>query len=302
MNTARREQLAGEEAFLRARLDALPASAWLTRNSMESRLHQVEDALQHMPTLARIPARARLNFNGKPVVNTHGIAAQFGTKALAAFVEAVSAVAVSNNATLASHGPIPNRDQNQLLITGTARGSFGFELEEKSTDELPLEDRSAVAQALQRTQNLLESSTQSDDALADAAQGLDRRALDKVHAFVSTLAEDDAVCSLDFGGRMFRFTDTEQVRHSQAQLSTDNLHEEEQTRTGHFEGVLPSRRRFEFCTTDGELLTGRIAETIDEPHAINAHIAEDMDIKVLMTRAGEGRPRYLLLSLPEGLD
>ncbi len=33
-------------------------------------------------------------------------------------------------------GPIPNRDQNQLLITNTAVGSFGFELEEYCAEQL----------------------------------------------------------------------------------------------------------------------------------------------------------------------
>jgi hypothetical protein len=34
-------------------------------------------------------------------------------------------------APLAAMGRIPNRDQHQLLITSTALGSFGFELDER---------------------------------------------------------------------------------------------------------------------------------------------------------------------------
>ncbi len=34
------------------------------------------------------------------------------------------------NGSLSMTGPIPNREQHPLLITGTAIGSFGFELEE----------------------------------------------------------------------------------------------------------------------------------------------------------------------------
>lgn len=299
MTTTTREQLVAERGFLQARLHALPGTALLTRRGLQSRLQQVTGELDRLPEPLRAPAKAQITFNGRPVVGTHGIAAAFGATAIHAFVEAVTAVAASLTSTLRAMGPIPGRDQNQLLITGTALGSFGFELEERGNGELPLDETTAVGDALARTLDLLRSSANEDDeALADAAEGLDRRALDKVRNFVSALADDDAVCTLQYSGRVFRFADSGQVRRSQNQLSADNLNEERRVIAGRFEGVLPTRRTFEFRDANGELVVGKIDPAVTDPHAINEHLDELVDVSMLVTRAGEGRPRYLLLVDP----
>ena len=135
MTTQERTRLLAEKQFLTTRIDSIPVAAGLTRASLQSRLRTVEGGLQ--ATLNRVhrdPARARLTFGGRPVVRSHGVFADFGTKAAGRFVDAIAAVAASITAPLAAMGPIPGRDQNQLLIVGTAIGSFGFELEEHQVD------------------------------------------------------------------------------------------------------------------------------------------------------------------------
>ncbi len=64
-----------------------------------------------------------------------------------------------------------------------------------------------------------------DELLADSAAELDQRALDKVRAFVNTLAENEALCTLQSGGKTFQYADITQVRRSLARISQDNLHE-----------------------------------------------------------------------------
>lgn len=124
-------------------------------------------------------------------------------------------------------GPILNRDQNQLLITNTAAGSFGFELEEHDSDRLELDDESPVSTALDRTQMLLASTLGDDDELADIASETGPHALEKVRTFLKVLADNNAVCTLQYGGRDARFTDVGQVNRSLARLAADNLHKNE---------------------------------------------------------------------------
>src|SRR4051794_28560429 len=130
MNQQDRMHLLAELKFLQQRLSELPAAARVMRLSTESRLRAIEARLEKEPVDEREPARVRLTFNGRPVIGSHGIFAEFGMKAVTSFTEAVAAVAASLAAPLAPMGPIPNREQHQLLITSTALGSFGFELEE----------------------------------------------------------------------------------------------------------------------------------------------------------------------------
>ncbi len=238
MNTDQRNFLLAERETVKRMLARTPATALLTRMSDEARLRNIEVELAALPADGRSPARARLTFNGLPVIGSHGIFADFGMKAVSSFTDAVATVAASLSAPLAAMGPIPNRDQNQLLITNTAVGSFGFELEEYRAQEL-LDDESAVAVALDRTQSLLQATLGQDDELADIASETDPRALEKVRGFLRVLADNEAICTLQYGDKAMRFVDPGQVRRSLDRLAADNLRESQATLEGEVVGVLP---------------------------------------------------------------
>lgn len=301
MNRQDALHLLGERGALQRMIADTPEEEVLDRGSLIARLEEVEYQIAQARIDEREPARARLTFKGRPVVDSHGILADFSMKAVNSFTEAVAAVAASLTAPLAAMGPIPNREQNQLLITSTALGSFGFELEEYRLGQLPLDDQSTVELALERTQNLLQGSTDPDDELlADSAAELDQRALDKVRAFIDTLAENDATCTLQFRSRAFRFTDAGQVRRSLQRMSQDNLHEEEQNLKGEFQGVLPKRRTFEFKLQEtDEVIAGKIGPAIATADELNAHLYRTVKVRLMVTRVGNGRPRYLLLETPD---
>lgn len=300
MNNEDRQHLLAERTFLQRLLAKTPATARLTRMSDEARLRKVEAQLAALPADERTPARARLTFDGVPVIRSHGIFADFGVKAVSSFTEAVASVAASLSAPLAAMGPIPNRDQNQLLITSTAVGSFGFELEEYRVEQLALEEASPVATALERTQALLQSTLGNDDDLADIASETDPRALDKVRTFLKVLADNSAVCALQYGGSGVRFTDVGQVSRSLARLAADNLHESEEQLRGEFVGVLPNSRSFEFrLASDGQIIRGKVSPRVQNVDAINDHLHSAVQIDVTRTQVGNGRPRYLLTQMPQ---
>lgn len=300
MNNEDRLHLLAEQTFLRRDLSETPETARLTRMSIEARLRKVDAELAALPIDERAPARARLTFDGMPVIRSHGIFADFGMKAVSSFTEAVASIAASLTAPLAAMGPIPNRYQNQLLITSTAVGSFGFELEEYRAEQLAPEDSSPVATALERTQALLQSTLGDDEALADIASETDPRALDKVRTFLKVLADNSAVCALQYGGRGVRFTDVGQVSRSLARLAADNLHESEEQLRGEFLGVLPNSRSFEFrLTSDQQIIRGKVSPRLQNVDEINGHLHQAVQIEVTRTQVGNGRPRYLLTQMPQ---
>ncbi len=300
MNNEDRLHLLAEQTFLRRDLSETPETARLTRMSIEARLRKVDAELAALPIDERAPARARLTFDGVPVIRSHGIFADFGMKAVSSFTEAVASIAASLTAPLAAMGPIPNRDQNQLLITSTAVGSFGFELEEYRAEQLALEDSSPVATALERTQALLQSTLGDDEALADIASETDPRALDKVRTFLRVLADNSAVCALQYGGGGVRFTNVGQVSRSLARLAADNLHESEEQLRGEFIGVLPNSRSFEFrLTSDQQIIRGKVSPRLQNVDEINGHLHQAVQIEVTRTQVGNGRPRYLLTQMPQ---
>lgn len=299
MNLTEYRHLQAEQSFLTRQLAELPASAALTRKSNESRLRSVESKLASSKIPNLTPAWARLTFRGRPVVGSHGVFAEFGTKATSFFADAVSKIAAALVGPLSASGPIPNRDQSQLLITNTAIGSFGFELEEHCQNQLPFGDESPAKQALELTRNLLQSTLGSDEELADSASATDPRAVEAVRAFVEVLATNEAVCALECGGKAFRFGDLGEVQKSLNRLSHDNLHEAETKLHGEFQGVLPKSRTFEFRLSDsGEVIRGKVGPAIVDPDPLNAHLHQPTTITVNEMRVGSGKPRYVLTVPP----
>ncbi len=301
MTTQLRNALLAERSALQKMIESIPDEDVIDRGSLQAKLEQVEIELTRLGEI-REPARTKLTFVGRPVIGSHGIFADFGMKAVNGFAEAIAAVAASLTAPLRSMGPIPNRDQNQLLITNTALGSFGFELEELPCAQLKLDEPSIVEQALERTQMLLQAAAESDDEmLADAAAEMDQRALDKVRAFVETLRANEALCAIEFRKNLFRFKNGDQVEQTVARISEANLQETVEELTGSFEGALPNKRRtFEFKVADtDEVIVGRFGAGVERPDEVNRHLFDLCKIKVAVTRVGTRKRRYVLLNLPD---
>lgn len=296
--------LLAERTTLTRMIESAPSDDVMDLGSLNARLQEIEHRISEAKVDEREPARARITFSGRPVVGSFGIFADFGTKIIGAFNDAVTSVAASLSGGLAAKGPIPNKEQHQLLITSTALGSFGFELEEYRNGQLPIDEKTTLDIALERTQNLLQGTINADDELlADTASELDQRALDKVRNFIGTLAENEAVCSLHYRNQIFRFKDVAQVRQSLERISKENIHENEQLLKGEFQGVLPKRRTFEFKIfgTD-QVIVGKVIPSIQDADLINKHLHEQVEILTMVTTVRQGRPRYLLLDLPEWSD
>ena len=190
MNVQEYRQLQAERATLENLLKQLPASSVIERKGLEFRKKEVEETLASQPAPSRQPAQVRLTFRGRPILGTHGIFADFGAEAIKAFTDAVAAIGASQRTPLKARGKLPDREDYQLLITDTALGSFGFELEEAPRDnafsEAPHADVfrevSPVESAIKQTMSILEATLGeatlgTDEMLTDAVSDADPRAL-----------------------------------------------------------------------------------------------------------------------------
>lgn len=302
MNESEYYFLLGERHALQRMIAETPPENVIDLLSLQGRLADVEEQIQlaEAAPIGRDAARAHLTFSGRPVIDQYGILADFGIKAVNGFVEAVTAIAASLSGPLAAVGPIPHREQNQLLITNVALGSFGFELEEHRPDGPPTTEPTTVELALERTSDLLQGTIDADDdPLVDAAFDLDQRALDRVRDFVSILEEGGAICTLATREKVFRFEDLAQVHRSRERLSPENLREEAQVIEVEFLGALPNRRTFEFrIPASNEVLSGRSGHGVPPLDPINDHRYQPVRARFMVTRVRDGRPRYRLLEMP----
>ena len=274
------------------------------RRSLEARLRQVEEELEAYEGFSSRLVNASLTFRGKPVVESRGIYADFGTEATNAFAESVTRVGAGWHSPLPPRGPIPNAAEYHLLITGTTTGSFGFQLED-AAQQPALEGQSTpVELAIKKVKEILEASVATDEELSDAIADTDRRALDSVQAFLKKMADSEATCALEFQGDEFRFRDAVQVRRSEKRLSNDNIQENEVALSGQFQGFLPHSRRAEFLlsATDadflqdaiGTVVSGRVETAVDDTVNINEILNQEVTIDARTRRVGQGRPRYVI--------
>lgn len=294
--------LSSEITELEALLLEIPSENQIERIGLESRLVSARRLVSGIKEQQLIH-KARLLFRGKPVFGTHGIAADFAAKAAWAFAEAVTVVAASLSESLQHSGPIPDKQKNQLLITGTAVGSFGFEFELPQPDDAQLNlfpEQTATERALEKVQALFEQSVDgSDDAVAELVDEIHPRAVRKVADFLSFISQQEAWCGLEFKDRSFRYEGIEQLKSSVERLREENIRETEQSFAGEFQGVLPDNRNFEFKCSDQEaVIRGKVSSEIKDADILNrTYLHRPVSVKFQVIQVGHGRPRYTLNTL-----
>lgn len=278
-------------------LRSVSANDVFTKIGLERRLRELCDQLDADPGAH---FQSRVTFKGGPVVGSYGISASFGAKAMSAFSDAVSAIGASLRGVLAARGPLPDRPDFEMLITGTAVGSFGFELESRNRE---LVEGGAVSEAVDRAQLLLEAASQEeDDALAEAVVDLDQRAIATVRAFAEILVQHNALCTVATVHRTFSFSNHLDVVRSVTRLEADNILEEEQTLSGILIGLLPVTRTIEYRLASGEVVRGKVDRSVGELETVHESLHQRSTVRVRTTQVGNGKLKYLFIGRPELTD
>ncbi|WP_211453498.1 hypothetical protein [Collimonas antrihumi] len=288
--------LSSEIKELESILASIPQENVIERLAFEERLASARTIFNSLSNdLQR--KKANLTFRGHPVFGSHGIAADFGTKAAGAFADAFAAVVAGLNESLGYMGPIPDKEKNQLLITGTAIGSFGFEFELPSQQDDLFPEPCKMELALEKMQELLRVSAEgSDDEVTELVEAIHPRAVKKVVEFLGYLAQQQAWCGLEFKDQFFRYQGIEQLQISVERLQEDNIHERDEEYTGEFQGILPNSRTFEFKLTDQRgILKGNVDIAIEDPDLLNREwLHKPVNLKLHVIQVGKGRPRFTL--------
>lgn len=285
---------------LKELLAEIPTTNIIERISLESRLKSAEAAILNVKE-SELNYKARLTFRGKPVLGSHGILADFGTKVAGIFSEIVTAIAAGLSDNLQDMGPIPDKQKNQLLITGTAIGSFGFEFELPKSEFFGISSEQVnVEKAIKIAQDLFQRVAEgSDDDIAELIDEIHPRAIKKTAEFLAYVAQHDAWFAIDFKDRLFRFQSLEQLEISAKRLQENNIQERIEEYKGEFQGVLPSSRSFEFKLIDNAaIIKGKIGKNVLDPDILNRnYLHKCVIVKLNITQVGTGKPRYSLGSL-----
>lgn len=297
MNRKEYEYLLEQQSGLDDLLTMVPEDAVIDRISLQSRRDRVAAKLAAYPAAPRWPAMARLTFGGRPVAVSGGIAIDFANRAVKEFADTVVSVGASLRGSLSDRGRIPNQEKYSLLITGTATGSFGFEIEEDVARSGRTPEGSLVEPAIEQVNTIFKSLSGNDEALAAALRETHPRAIKNMRNFLQILATNDATCALAFKDDTFRFTDVGQVKRSLDRLGPDNINEYDDTLAGIFIGYLPDSRRAEFrSNSTGEVICGKVDTRIRNADLINDHRNQQALVDARVRKVGNGRPHYTFVN------
>ena len=291
MNVHEYRFLLSERATLRDLIDQAPPGSIITKMSFENRLRQVEDELESYEGYSPRVVNARLTFRGKPVIGSRAIQADFGPDATRAFTEAVAEV---------GHGWGGSDEDYSLLITGIARSSFGFEVEDASQMP-PLKGESTpVELAMKHVKDILKATTETDDQLADAIADTGDDALRAIHRFLKTVADGDAICALEMQGDEFSFRSVDEVRSGAERLDQRNITVEDIDISGHFQGIMPKGRRAEFVVGEtGDIITARVQASVAESVLNKEMMDKPLRISARTRRVGNSSPTYIITAYHE---
>ncbi|MBA5839166.1 hypothetical protein F9879_19930, partial [Morganella morganii] len=119
-----------ERSQIISMLESMDEADVISRMSLEYRLSKIDEELERANVNVNSTAKAVITFKGDPVIGTVGISSKFGSKILNAFNSAITTISTALQPFLASQKIEP------MIITGTAKGSFGFVLEEPSRGDI----------------------------------------------------------------------------------------------------------------------------------------------------------------------
>ena len=299
--------LQSEIAEITRQLAEIGSEPSIERPGLSSRLEETREELERLQEINGHLASAELTFSGLPVIGTRALRADFASSALEAYEKAVIGLAGSlTRGSLSRTARLPGRGQNQLFITSLARGSLGFQLEEMPSAEEASggDDRTVLAQALDRIQNILEASTAEDEKLAESIVEVDARVVSLLCNFTEVLARNGARCAVRIGPRRVSFGDDGQVLRALERLSSDNVKQETKTMTGTLVGVLPTPRQFEMQIDDGRILLGRIDQSLE---IVDVKLLENHRVRTEVKITSVGRSdhaamRGLMLKVEGGAE
>lgn len=200
-------------------------------------------------------ASVAIYFGGKPVFGSRGILAQFASVAIEEFQNLITKVqAVNILGKIGERGRIPEIVNTDLMITEITKGSFGFILEEITTQE-PLFD-SSLKNTVDLVSDIIAKTCDiNEEYFEEVLSQIDSRVLISLNKFLMNLDTNEA--SLRIVENDKEFIINEQSAHrGRVRTETTVIEEEMTPYEGLFIGFLPDHRKFEFQIDNGEILYG----------------------------------------------
>jgi hypothetical protein len=226
---------------------------------------ELNEQVQAIP-LGRKESRAVLFFSGEPVLGSIGIDAAFAGRVIEPFQKMVAAdFAYRWHHHSKARGRVLGESNSRLMLTGLPRGSFGLELSAIPSDDLFTENE--LADSLSHVTRMVDASARSDEDFASELTETAPRVVQNLKSFLDVVSKANAGLRLESGDRRCEMTAAQALRAYERVAETTTT-EEAVSVSGIFRGVLLGSWMFNFTTSSGEDIAGRISQDLTEEQVI----------------------------------
>lgn len=273
---------------------------------LEHRLVELSNKLETLKerTLTDNSASVALFFGGQPVLGSKGIAAEFAGVALEQFQNLIAKVFANNEVgDLGGRGRVPFKANSELMVTGLARGSFGFVLDEMS-EQVQLES-SELSHVIDKAALLLRDSAAQDDAVFESLlEELEPRTLIALRDIFLNL--DSSKATIRIVEKELDFTlDGPSIHRAKVRTEATSIDETVTEIEGVLVGFLPEHRKFELADNTGKLFYGSATKEAVEQFAkaTESVLGKSCQVKVtIKTVSPLNRPPKEVVRLMEFLE
>ncbi len=279
----------------------------MARFGLEEKLEELRQSLADLEQLPpELTASAALYFGGRPVIGDRGIESHFGGEAVAKFQDLVAKVlAAQETGSLRQRGVVPNRAAATLHITSVARGSFGFLLEEVTSQQPMIE--TPLKAAVEQTTRLLDAFGENDEErFRTAVEAIDERVLATAGEFFGHLRQASATLRLVACEQEKSF-DMAAVTRAAERATSTTVEDIPEDLRGVLSGVLPDGHLFEFNDNERGVIRGKVDRALAAAHLtemnrnlVNVQAIAHVNVRRIRRSGALVRESFTLLGIERG--
>ena len=252
--------LAAEIAEVDQMIGQLSPNAITSKRTLQNRKNVLQSKLKILSEQPDTAAFIELLFSGAPVLDSRAIDASFAADALYTYQDIIKKATAVKNGGLGSRGVVAGTatENSRLFLTGVARGSFGFRLEENIDKTASFFD-SALKEIVTDVSVKMDSFCNDTDKEYDTLiQEIDPRLFSSFKTFFKLLYESKAQMKVidHHEGRIF---DTDSISKAFVRTEATHVNDEERRVTGTLTGLADGL--FNFVTDNQSPISGKLAPT-----------------------------------------
>lgn len=238
----------------------LSVGAVTSRRALQNRQRVLQHRLDSLSEQPETAAFVQLLFSGGPVLDSRAIDVAFAADALRDYQAIITLATAVNQGGLGSRGVVAGTasDKSRFFLTGVARGSFGFTLEENIESGSSFLDSTLKAVVDDVSAKISRFCDATDDEYDTFIQDVDKRLLSAFKAFFKLLHDSAAQMKI-VGRRDGRKFDIDSINRAFIRTETTRVEDEERRITGILTGLADGM--FNFVSANQTALSGRLAPT-----------------------------------------